>query len=89
MSNEPTIGKGNDQQPKQAPTLVITLNDKGQLQVAGPIADKALCLRMIAGSINAILDYNANNQATQQPMIVKPGFLEHMKMFMPKFGRRK
>ena len=85
---------GQDGKPvaslKQGFTLVISLNEKGQVQVAGPFATpegRDVCLKMIGGAITAIIDHAAG-KGGQPPMIVQPGFLNMLKANLHNIGKK-
>ena len=56
-------------QPKDI-TLTITLNDKGQISVNGPISNEPLCVWLLYKARGII---EAHNFRAAQPVIQKPG----------------
>ena len=89
MSDVPSFKK-EDPKPApaaQGPVIVLTVNEKGQIQISGPLVNKELCMQMLSGGMQAVLSYN--NPGGQPPMSAQPGFMQTLKNNLKNIGRRK
>lgn len=65
----------------KAAKLEIIMNEKGDIQVTGPIDQKYLCYGMLECARDSINDYHhARREAAQQPTIVRPGLADTLKL---------